>query len=207
MQNFNQTRLLLEHSNYFYLIMVGMEGKYVYTNSNYSNQFNYIDNDLIGKPYHITMHPDDCKICEEASMLCFQNPDKLVPATIRKHDGKGDYIYTQWEFKALLNDAGIPEGVFCIGYDVTELVAERIASQKISEEIQAHSTLLEDIVFQQTHTIRAPLTNLIALTRILQKSHDNNLLRGNLANMILETAKKLDTIIVDIVRNVRNKIK
>ncbi|MGA9651735.1 PAS domain-containing protein [Pedobacter sp.] len=207
MQNFTQTRDLLEQSSYFYLISVGMDGNYSYTNPNYKNQFQFLHDDLVGKPYHITMHPDDCKICEEASALCFQNPGKLIPATIRKHDGQGGYICTQWEFRAMINNRSEPVGVFCIGYDITELVAERAASQKINEEVLAHSTLLENIVFQQTHTVRAPLTNLIALTRILNKSHDDVQLRSNLANMILETAKKLDDIISDIVKNVREKIR
>lgn len=207
MQDFKQTRLLLDHSNYFYLISVGMDGRYAYTNANYLKQFKFLASDLVGKSYDITMHPDDCRICQEASLLCFQNPGQLIPAAIRKHDGQGGYIFTQWEFKAILDLSGEPSGVFCIGYDVTELAAERIASQKVSEDLLAHSTLLEDIVFQQTHTVRAPLTNLIALTRILQKSGDHNQPKVNLLNMIFETAKKLDNIIIDIVKNVRIKLK
>lgn len=206
MQDFKQTRHLLEHSNYFYLISVGMDGKYVYTNANYLNQFKFIAEDLVGKPYDITMHPEDCLICQQASLRCFLNPGELVPATIRKHDGLGGYICTQWEFRAILDDRGEKAGIFCIGYDITALIAERNTSQKVSEQIQVHSTLLDEVVFQQTHTVRAPLTNLIALTRILQKSHSHEL-RNNLANMILETAKKLDDIIIDIVRNVRKKTK
>lgn len=207
MQGFKQTRLLLEHSNYFYLISVDMSGRYRYVNANYAKQFKFLTTDLVGKSYDITMHAEDCKICEEASILCFENPGQLIPATIRKHDGQGGYICTQWEFRAMLNKNQEPSGVFCIGYDITELVAERIASQKISEQVLIHSTLLEDIVFQQTHTVRAPLTNLIALTRILQKSHSDINLRSNVAGMILETAKKLDDIIFDIVQKVRQKIK
>ncbi len=182
-----------------------MNGRYSYTNANYESQFAKVSQGLLGQPYDITMHSDDIATCQQVSAQCFEYPDKLFPATIRKLDGRGGYIFTQWEFRAMFDQTGQPSGVFCIGYDISELMIERDQSRKISEEINAQSSLLEQIVFTQSHTVRAPLTNLIALTRILKKNLHNYQYSGQVADMILSSAARLDEIINDIVSSVRKK--
>ena len=203
MINFDQTCDLLKESSFYYIIIVNMDGNYIFTNDNYAERFSHVSSGLIGQPFHITMHPDDVTTCEMVSKECFQQPDKLFPATIRKHDGQGGYIFTQWEFRAMLDENNLPAGVFCLGYDISELILERQQSKKVTEEINAQSTLLEEIVFTQSHTVRAPLANLIALTRIMKKNLHNEKYIGQVCDMVCDSAKKLDEIITDIVLSVR----
>ena len=198
MKHFEETKKLLNNSVLFYLITTSMEGNYSYVNKNYAKAFSHVNSNFVGQPYHITMHPDDRNICMEVSTKCFENPDSLFPATIRKHDGKGGYVYTQWEYKAMFDDQKNPVGIFCIGYNITKYIAEELQLQSAKEEIEKNSIILKKIIFQQSHLIRAPLSNIIGLTEILDKTLlDSN--TRNVCDMITESANQLDNVIRSIV--------
>jgi len=198
MKHFEETRNLLERSGYFYIITAGMDGNYSYVNRHYAEQFAHIHEDFVGQPYHITMHEDDRYICMEVSRQCFASPGMLFPATIRKHDGRGGYLYTQWEYRAMFDGDGNPEGIFCLGYDVTEFVADKIRLDGAISEIEKKTGMLSTIAFQQSHLIRAPLTNIMALTAILEK-HTGDAQLLSLCRMIRESAGKLDSTVRSIV--------
>jgi PAS domain-containing protein len=202
MQNFEETKTLFNNSSLFYIISTDMDGKYSFINEHYAKQFSHVDTTLVGKPYYITMHPDDRNTCIEVSTKCFENPTKLFPATIRKHDGEGGYVYTQWEYKAMLDNKKKPAGIFCLGYNITKYVGEELQLQKANEKIEQNSNTLKNIIFQQSHLVRAPLSNIIGLTSILDKTLlDSN--TSNICDMILESSQQRDEIIKSIVTNAR----
>ena len=199
MNSFEQTKTLLDKSVLFYAIISIMDGTYSYVNQHYAKNFSHIKNNLIGQPYHITMHPDDKNTCIEVSTKCFENPGQLFPATIRKHDGKGGYVYTQWEYKAIFDDQKNPVGVFCLGYNISKYVAEELELQNVQEENEKKSAIIKKIIFQQSHLIRAPLSNIIGLSNIIDKTLlDSN--TSNIFDMILESSNKLDEVIKEIVK-------
>jgi len=201
MKNFQKIKKLLERSNYFYIITAGIDGNYSYVNQHYATQFKYIHEDFVGQPYHITMHEEDREICREVSIKCFENPEALFPAVIRKHDGHGGYLYTQWEYRAMLDDGGNPAGIFCLGYNITQFIAQQQLLNGAMNQIEEKSHLLEMIAFRQSHTIRAPLTNILSLIPLLQKNtKDRQLL--SLCEKILESAINLDNAIRSIVSNI-----
>ncbi len=109
--------------------------------------FEHLHGKVVGMPYQLTMHPDDTKICEEVAAKCFANPNQMFPATIRKHDGKGGYVITQWEYKAMFTDNNEPKGVFCLGYDITKFVAEQMQLKEAETEIEKKSDILNKIAF------------------------------------------------------------
>lgn len=198
MKHFEDTRRLLENSNFYYIITTGMDGNYSYINRHYAKSFSYLSDTLIGRPYYITMHPDDRETCVEVSAKCFAHPEKLFPATIRKHDGKGGYIITQWEYKALWDEDNNPAGIFCLGHDITRYMDEKQQLQEAETEIERKADLLRKIAFQQSHLIRAPLSNVLGLADILGKTEaDNNV--SNICKMILQSSQQLDEVIRTIV--------
>ncbi len=198
MKHFEETKALLNESSFFYIITTNMQGEYSYINDHYANVFSHIERNFQGKPYNITMHPDDVGICIEVAGKCFENADKLFPATIRKHNGKGGYIITQWEYKAMFDDNNMPAGIFCLGYDITKFVEEKEQLESAQENIEKKSALLEKIAFQQSHLIRAPLSNIMGLTSILDKTTGDANTR-NICKMILDSSVRLDDVIKSIV--------
>ena len=202
MKHFEETKRLLNNSSLFYIITTSMDGNYSYVNERYAKEFSHVTNDLTGQPYHITMHPDDTNTCLEVSTKCFENPGELFPATIRKHDGKGGYVYTQWEYKAMFDDNKNPAGIFCLGYNITKYVGEALQLEKANEEIEKNGATMKNIIFQQSHLVRAPLSNIVGLTSILDKTVlDVN--TSNICDMILESTNQLDEIIRSIITEAR----
>ncbi len=198
MRHFEETINLFEDSSFFYIITVNMSGRYSYINNHYKKSFAHIEENMVDAPYQVTMHPDDTRVCEEVSAQCFANPNKVFPATIRKHDGKGGYLITQWEYKAIFNDNGEPAGMFCFGYDITKFVDEQQQLKAAETEIEKRRVVMNNIAFQHSHLIRAPLSNIMGLALILEKMEMDTNLR-NICNMIVESSNQLDYIIREIV--------
>ena len=105
----------LNDSNFFYVISIGMDSTYSYVSANYDRNFDFFNKSLLGKHFSVTLHPDDVVICHEVGQNCFSQPGKLYPATLRKHNGKGGFVITQWEMKAMFDTFGNPVGIYCIG--------------------------------------------------------------------------------------------
>lgn len=186
------------NSSFYYVIIANMEGRYAYVNDNYKRSFSYKDDEIVGQPYQITMHPDDANICEEVSAKCFANPNNLYPATIRKHDGKGGYVITQWEYKAIFTSSGEPDGIFCVGYDITKYMEEQQLLISAENEIARQKLTLDNIAFQHAHLIRAPLSNIMGLAAVLNNMElDANL--KTIISLIIESSAKLDAVIRDVV--------
>ncbi|MDQ6814823.1 MAG: PAS domain-containing protein [Bacteroidota bacterium] len=198
MKDFLQIIELLETSNFYYIITTSMDGKYSYVNSHYAKSFSYISDAIVGMPYYMTMHPDDTKVCEETAAKCFANPSELFPATIRKHDGKGGFVITQWEYRAMFKENGEPEGIFCLGYDITKYIDEQQQLKQAESEIEKRKEVLKEIAFQHSHLIRSPLSNILGLTAILEKMDvDTNV--KNICKMIVDSSINLDNIIREVV--------
>lgn len=193
-----EVKKLFDKSNLFYIITTNMEGKYSYINSRYRTVFGGIHGEIVGQPYHITMHPNDTLICQSVSEQCFAHPDQVFPATIRKYDGRGGYIITQWEYKAIISDQNKPEGIFCFGYDIT---AFENTSKQLDHALHAldrQEEVLTDIAYNQSHIIRKPVANILGLGLVLDHmSVEPNV--KNLVNLLIESAHELDVAIKNIV--------
>ena len=194
---FEETKALLNDSSFYYIISVNMNGRYTYINNHYRDTFGSIYGPIVGEPYHITMHPDDTNVCGEVAAKCFANPGKIYPATIRKHDGKGGYVITQWEYKAMFDEKGEPAGMFCLGHDITQYVQQNEKLTDAQIQLNQKNNILQEIAFSQSHLVRSPLANIIGLVKVLEKMElDQNL--KNICQMLLESSNKLDEVVNEI---------
>jgi PAS domain S-box-containing protein len=196
MEQFQEIIKLLENSKIYYIVTTGLDDNYKYVNTNYSESFSYINNQMVGQPYYITMHPDDRNVCIETSVKCFEYPNKSFPAILRKHDGKGGYIVTLWEFWAIFDDNNQPSGIFCLGHNITEF-------ETAKAELKEKSIVLEQISWDQSHILRRPVANILGLVNILLLMElDQNMV--NICTMLADSANQLDTELQAIV-NKRNQ--
>ncbi|EOR95936.1 PAS domain-containing protein [Arcticibacter svalbardensis MN12-7] len=147
------------------------------------------------------MHPDDTKICEEVGKKCYDEPGKLFPATLRKHDGEGGYIVTQWEF-TLMVENGEPTGVFCLGYDITEFTNAKNQVLTIEKALKNKKEKLNAIAFEQSHIVRAPLANIMGLVNIM-KNMDLGPNLNSILSMLEESSNQLDKVIKGIIKKAR----
>lgn len=190
MNHYPQINAFLKESCYFYTIAIGMDSCYSYVSMNYDRHFEFTNGTLLGKHFSVTLHPEDIVICEQAGGQCFTAPGQLFAATLRKHDGCGGFVTTQWEMQALFDEQGQPEGIFCMGYNITEFVATR--SRLDSAHIQ-----LNEIGFIQSQLVRKPLANIVGVAQLIrQEAIDEKLI--HLCSMLEKSTTELDQVIREI---------
>lgn len=190
MKRYEHINHFLDDSSIFYTIVIGMNSLYHFVSKNYNRNFDLTNGSLLGKHFSITLHPDDIKLCEKAGAECFANPGKLISVTLRKHNGKGGFVTTQWEMQAYFDDDGQPGGIFCIGYNITEFVDTR-------SQLHSAHTQLDDIAFIQSHIVRKPLANIIGLTNLIQQEVSDERL-NHFCEMLKQSAEELDGVVKDI---------
>ena len=194
MKQYQQINQLLKDSSFFYTIAIDVNSMYCYVSSNYDTNFKLNHGTLLGKHFSVTLHPEDVALCEISGRECFSNPGKLVPATLRKHNGKGGFVTTKWEMQAFYDDQGAPAGIFCIGYNISEHVSTR------SQLASAHAQL-NTIGFMQSHVIRKPLANIIGLSQLID-DHTDKSETTRLCTMLRESAEELDIAIKTISKEI-----
>lgn len=182
-QQFEAIKSLLGDSGTYYLIAVDMSANYMYLNKRYADIFEPIHGNLIGQNYAVTMHPDDQQTCQTVSEMAFKYPDSVFPSTLRKHNGRGGFIITRWEYKAIFDDNGAPAGIYCIGHDITELM-------KITGELQQVKT-------SHSHSVRRHVANLIGLGKLMQGSTKTSDMQ-DVAKMIVQSSMSLDEVIREL---------
>lgn len=197
MQQNTEIISFLADSSFFYSIGIGMDGNYTYVSANYDRNFDFLNESLLGKNFSITLHPDDIAICEEVGGKCFAEPGRLFPATLRKHDGKGGFVVTQWEMKAYFDEDGQPGGIFCIGYNITEYMDTKSRLADANSELSNKETRLQEIGFIQSHLVRKPLANIIGLVNIINTMDVSKNIK-NMNDMLMESSVELDGVIKSI---------
>jgi hypothetical protein len=201
MQQINEISSFLADSSFFYAIAIGIDGRYTHVSANYDRNFDFLNESLLGKHFSITLHTDDVAVCAEVGGKCFEEPGKLFPATLRKHDGRGSFVITQWEMKAFFAEDGQPAGIFCIGYNITEYMDTKSQLDDANSELSIKDGRLYEIGFIQSHLVRKPLANIIGLTNIMSTMKLSENLK-NINNMLLDSSIELDTV----VRTISNKL-
>jgi hypothetical protein len=180
MKQFDALKALIGESGTYYLVSIGMDSKYDYVNRRYSDIFDPIHGQIVGQHYAATIHPDDQQTCKIVSQMAFTYPNASFPATIRKHDGKGGYFITRWDYRAMFDENGAPSGIFCLGHDITELI-------QVSGE-------LDQVKDEHSHWVRRHVANLIGLSKLVQESNDVDDIQ-DAAKMIVASASELDEVI------------
>jgi PAS domain S-box-containing protein len=204
MRNFLESKKLLDKSTLFYLTATNMAGNYFYVNEKFAATFFRANNDFIGQSFYTSMHPNDIKKCAEMHTKCFQNPGQTFRVISKNHSKKGSYIYTQWECNAMFDDNENSCGIYCVGSNISKYVANQSQLKEARKENIDKRAIIDEIIFQHSHLIRAPLTSIITLTTAFLDERFLKIDSSSTYAMILESTKQLDDIIRGIVKISRN---
>lgn len=159
------------------VVITDFEGRYIFVNDYFYERFKWIVDNFIGLPFAVTVHPDDVEKCNQAAMACMQEPGKMVNVEIRKpRNPMGIYEWNNWQFSQYSDNAGIPRGILCLGYDISKLKAT--IEKNLKKDV-----LLDEITNMHAHTIRGALSTIMGLIRII-----------NLDTEHMETAKYLQIL-------------
>ncbi len=109
----------LVNSPTYYVVVIGLDSNYLYTNGVFNSKFKHITTDFIGVDFKSTILMDDYEACNIAVVKCITNHSTIERVYVRKPNDQGSYFWTSWDFSYLESNEGVP-GILCIGHDVTE---------------------------------------------------------------------------------------
>lgn len=185
---------LLDSMSDFYLIIVDMQGNYTYVNKAFSDRFGFITDNFVGKTCMEDVHPEDAPEVVRVVDECMKAPGQFRSIIIRKPVKGGGYATTDWDFVSLKNEAGVMEGVMCIGYEVSELL----------DQIELKNRTIERLQFIQSHEVRKPVANILGLIDIIDTTKlDADTMFA--IQRIGESAEQLDQILHDLAGRKRSK--
>lgn len=202
--NLKNARISLDKSPLFYLMNITSDGNYLYVNECYINKLLNKKNSFIGLSFYNLIHPNDVKKTSEIHTKCLDNPDKTFVLVVRLRSKKGNYIYTHWEFRAGLDSQQNPIGICCIGYDVSKYIAKQIQLKQAQKENAEKRAIIEEIIFQHSHLMRAPLSNIMGLINLLLDNSLSGIEIASTYKIIIESTNQLDEIIRKVVIDSRN---
>src|SRR5256885_6092766 len=142
-KNYNELQLakneLLKEKKYLasildsqtnYVTRIDKNGNFTYANPEFINTFNHGEKELIGSAYYTTIYPKDLNRTRQTAEECWRNPGQLAKLIIRTpiHKTK-KFLWTEWEFKALVDENNYVSEIQGIGQNVTEKI-------KIEESLQ-----------------------------------------------------------------------
>lgn len=192
MFNIDNTLFKLAEVTNKFMVCIGMDGNYTYTNNAYNTRFRFETDVLIGQPSLKDIHVDDHVLVVATVEKCLAQPNTAFDVIIRKPAIDGGYIYTQWDFIALLNEHNQPHCVMCIGMEITSFI----------EDGAAKHSKLQEIAYDQSHLVRRPLANILGLSQLLS---DNTIMTEEERNHLLEQLHTVAQELDDVVRSVTSK--
>lgn len=193
MKKFEEVKLLLDNSNFYYLLSTNLDGIFTYAN----NCFKKAHEGTIwqvGKSYFEFVFSEDLYIISRASKMCLQHPRNIFPVSVRISDGKNGYIIMKWELKAILDENQEPIGILWLGYDVTKQITNNLLLENTLNSLDEKSLILENIAFSQSHLMRKPVANILGLCLLLKESDLNDEAK-KVCELIFKSAVELDELI------------
>ncbi len=182
----------LKSSRVFAVAITDMKGIYTYVNDHFRQRFAYLGSEFIGRHSMDSIYEQDHARCYAAIEQCIHSPDQTYAVRLRKPlNRRGDFEWTQWEFSLIADDPGQPEGILCVGHEITAL---KLAHQRL----EANKLQFEHIAHQQAHQLRGPVSSLMMLLNTIGDEQNRDKLSVYL-DMLQEVGGRIDDAIREIV--------
>ena len=138
----------LVNSQTAFNLRVDMQGRITYCNERYRRQFAWAAPSIVGMTPLEVVHPEDQHKVYAAVADCFADANKIARFEIRKLTESGDYMWTLWEFSAVLGSNGSIQEIHCVGFDITQQKEAEAALQEanhlLEQRIQERTAELEE---------------------------------------------------------------
>ncbi|HXB06790.1 MAG TPA: response regulator [Puia sp.] len=104
-----------------YVIRINRSGQFTYANPAFLKTFGYTQQEIQHVLFYTTIFPKDMARCQQIASECWDNPGKVFRLLIRKPIGRTrEFIWTEWEFLALTDEAGQVNEIQGMGSNVSE---------------------------------------------------------------------------------------
>ncbi len=174
------TSILSSQTNY--VVRINKKGDFTYANEAFYETFVHTPEELLGIPFYTTIYPKDIPHCREVAEDCWRHPGKVNKLLLRKPiAGSAKFLWTEWEFLALLNDTPEVSEIQAIGLNVTDRVEAEEKVIKKDHLLRAaakatHSLLVNTEIDEAIGQAIEVLGNDLAIDRVyVFKNHFDSL--------------------------------
>jgi PAS domain S-box-containing protein len=130
----------LLNSETLYVVITDLEGKYAYINNYFASKFCPEGETLINLPFSVTIFEEDVNKGIEAAIKCIEEKDSIHKVVLRKpNTSSKSFFWTQWEFSYFHGAPLLPDGILCIGYDISD-------ENKTKNELELSQSKLQAIL-------------------------------------------------------------
>ncbi|MCC5930219.1 MAG: PAS domain S-box protein [Cyclobacteriaceae bacterium] len=153
-------------SDSIFVIITDLEGKYVYYNKYFTCSFCPEGKSLINLPFSLTIHHEDVNQGIEAAIKCIENKESKQKVVLRKPGlTNNDFFWTQWEFSYFKGDQVLPDGILCVGYDIS-------SESKTKSELQLSENKLRAILDSSSdgNILISPDLKVLSFNKAAQKN-------------------------------------
>jgi len=144
------------------MIKTDLEGRYTYMNPFFCQNFRIDPAHWLGEPSINLIIPADHQACIDTIHQCFEAPGESHWVILRKPHHSG-IVSTQWEFKLVLDQAGNPFEIVCIGHDITSLIMRQQELQALVDVTAEQNKKLLNFTYIISHNIRSHVANIIGI--------------------------------------------
>ena len=166
------------------LTIIGKDGYVRKINPALQKILGYTPEEMLKRSYDDLIHPDDYHILADWRDSVLEEGE-VANYESRWLKAEGTYCHIAWSITPFLKG----ELNFGVGKDITE-------HKKQIESIQNQNERLSEIAWEQSHTVRAPLTRLMACIAYIEEHEEN---REKMFDCIKASAHELDDILKEIV--------
>jgi light-regulated signal transduction histidine kinase (bacteriophytochrome) len=174
--------VLLENSLNLFYVRCDNEGKIEYTNELFSSFASHIQPENIE---HFITHTQDQEEKDKAMKKAVDSSPFPVSFQCRLNQKNGAKRWSTWE---IAHGKGVYHMIGIQLFDVVSITAQ---------EYEEQQRLLEKISWVQSHKVRKPLANILALSELISKNaNDEDKL---IIKMLYDSSKELDEVVKEIV--------
>lgn len=180
------------------IAILNSEGMYKYVSPTSTSILGIDPVKFIGKSAFDFIHQDDTAFVLESFKLLKTTRRIQVPP-FRFNIGSGEYRWIDTIVTNMMDEPGV-EGLVANSRNITERMQDITQRKAYIEKIEAQNRRLLDISWLQSHYVRAPLSQIMALVKVLTAEHSEAADKESLS-YLAEAAEQLDKVIKRIINN------
>ncbi len=183
------------------ITIVNKAGEITFHSSSTKQKMSYAENQLKGKNILEMVHPDDVKFVAETFSRATQVEGAAEKVEFRFRNEDGSYLHLEAFGNNQLNNPEL--NAFIINSrDITPLKRAIEEKNQIILELCRMNENLEKYNFITTHNMRGPLTNILAITSLLEveKRHDEDLIKG-----LRISSENLNQTLTDLILGIESR--
>lgn len=179
------------------IILLNEHAEVVYQSPAFVHTAGFNIEELKGKTIFDFIHPDDRKDSVELIKLAFLNPEVPFQTQYRILHKNGNFIWVEGTIVNLFKNESV--NAFVVNYrDITDRKSMEIEREKMMDELLQRNRDLEQFAYIVSHNLRAPVANIIGLSKFLLNPKLKNDDIVEMTNGLSESVNKLDSVIRDL---------